>query len=248
MPGKLTPPCRRSSGTSTFCSVRIRGGRGRGRTGAVPRGMPAPRLAEPSDRGDPVVRRLRLPPGCRRRLAKASVDPHATPRARCPVSDREDQMVRELSHFIYEHPAEQMALLPIYAAARDHAQRGTCVRSRRRPLVTTGAVVVDERNRVPSLRHEGTFTLAEAEPEDQDDSLGGAALRLLTSRALRCPDRSPRPPRAPTAARRSARTAGSCCRTERRGGPAAARRSLPRRSRARGPDELLERAVSSRHP
>jgi hypothetical protein len=248
MPGMLTPSCPRSSGTSTVCSVRIRGGRGRGRTGAVPQGIPAPRLAEPSDRGDTAVRRLRLPPGCRRRHAKTSVDLHAMPRARCPVSVREDQMVRELSHYIYEHPAEQMALIPIYAAARDHAQRGTCVRSRRRPIVTTGAVVVDERNRVPSLRHEGTFTLAEAEPEDQDDSLGGAALRLLTGRALRRPGRSPRPPRAPTAARRGARTAGSCCRTGRRGGPAAARRSLPRRSRARGPGELLERTVASRHP
>ncbi|WP_282190329.1 hypothetical protein HEP84_56720 [Streptomyces sp. RLB1-33] len=35
-------------------------------------------------------------------------------------------MVRELSHYIYEHPDEQMALMPTYAAARDHAQRGTC--------------------------------------------------------------------------------------------------------------------------
>ncbi|MGW0837046.1 hypothetical protein [Streptomyces prunicolor] len=95
------------------------------------------------------------------------------------MSIREDQIVRELSHYIHEHPDEQMALMPVYDAARDHAQRGTCTHSRRCPLVTTGVVVVDEHDRVLCLRHEGTFALAEAEPEDQDDSLEEAALRLL---------------------------------------------------------------------
>ncbi|MFF1306565.1 NUDIX hydrolase [Streptomyces sp. NPDC058307] len=95
------------------------------------------------------------------------------------MSIREDQIVRELSHYIYEHPDEQMALMPVYDAARDHARRGTCTHSRRCPLVTTGAVVVDEHNRVLSLRHGGAFALAEAEPEEQDNSLGGSALRLL---------------------------------------------------------------------
>ncbi|AQU67305.1 NUDIX domain-containing protein [Streptomyces niveus] len=95
------------------------------------------------------------------------------------MSIREDQIVRELSHYIYEHPNEQMALMPVYEAARDHTQRGTCTHSRRCPLVTTGAVVVDERSHVLSLRHEGAFALAETEPEDQDNSLAEAALRLL---------------------------------------------------------------------
>jgi len=95
------------------------------------------------------------------------------------VSVREDQIIRELSHYIHEHPDEKMALTPVYDAARDHAQRGTCTHSRRCPLVTTGAVVVDERNCVLSLRHVGVFALAETEPEEQDDSLSGAALRLL---------------------------------------------------------------------
>ena len=94
------------------------------------------------------------------------------------MSVREDQIIRELSHYIHEHPDEKMALMPVYDAARDHAQRRACTHSRRCPLVTTGAVIVDERNRVLSLRHEGA--LAEAEPEEQDDSLSGAALRLLT--------------------------------------------------------------------
>ncbi|WP_200309467.1 NUDIX hydrolase [Streptomyces adelaidensis] len=95
------------------------------------------------------------------------------------MSIREDLIIRELSHYIHEHPDEQMALMPVYDAACDHAQRGTCTHSQRCPLVTTGAVVVDERNRVLSLRHEGTFALAEVEPEAQDDSLSGAVLRLL---------------------------------------------------------------------
>ncbi|MFC9641445.1 hypothetical protein ACFTZF_23235 [Streptomyces mirabilis] len=55
---------------------------------------------------------------------------YTAPRARCPVSVREDQVVRELSHYIYEHPDERMALMPVYDAARDHAQRGTCTHSR----------------------------------------------------------------------------------------------------------------------
>ncbi|MBA2950087.1 NUDIX hydrolase [Streptomyces himalayensis] len=95
------------------------------------------------------------------------------------MSIREDQIVRELSHYIYEHPGEQMALMPVYDSARDHAQHRTCTHSQRCPLVTTGAVIVDERNCVLSLRHKGAFALAEVEPEDQDDSLSGAALRLL---------------------------------------------------------------------
>lgn len=95
------------------------------------------------------------------------------------MSVREDQIIRELAHYIHEHPDEQIALMPLYGAARDHSQRGTCTHSQRCPLVMTGAVVIDERNRVLSLRNEGAFALAEAEPESQDDSLSGAGLRLL---------------------------------------------------------------------
>lgn len=45
--------------------------------------------------------------------------------------------------------------------------------------MVTGAVVVDERNRVLCLRHDRSYALAEAETEDADDSLSEAALRLL---------------------------------------------------------------------
>lgn len=99
------------------------------------------------------------------------------------MSVTDDKIVRELSHYIHEHPAEAMSLMPVYDAARDHAQRGACLHNRRCPLVMTGAVVVDERHRVLSLRHGGGFALAEAQPESQDDSLSGAALRLLAEEA-----------------------------------------------------------------
>ena len=95
------------------------------------------------------------------------------------MSVRADQIVRELSHYIYEHPADRMALMPVYDAARDHSQRRACTHDQRCPLVTTGAVVVDEQDRVLCLRHEGGYALAEAEPEERDDSLSEAALRLL---------------------------------------------------------------------
>lgn len=98
------------------------------------------------------------------------------------MSVRDDQIVRELSHYIYEHPADRMALMPVYDAARDHSQRRACTHDQRCPLVTTGAVV-DERNRVLCLRHQGGYALAEAEPEDADDSLSEAALRLLAEEA-----------------------------------------------------------------
>ena len=95
------------------------------------------------------------------------------------MSVRDDQIIRELSHYLHEHPADRMALLPVYDAARDHSQRRACTHDRRCPLVVTGAVVIDERNRVLCLRHQGGFALAEAEPEKADDSLSEAALRLL---------------------------------------------------------------------
>ncbi|MEV6023855.1 NUDIX hydrolase [Streptomyces sp. NPDC052036] len=99
------------------------------------------------------------------------------------MSIRDDQIVRELSHYIHEHPADRMALLPVYDAARDHAQRRACTHDQRCPLVMAGAVVVDECSRVLCLRHEGGYALAEAEPEDADDSLSEAALRLLAEQA-----------------------------------------------------------------
>ncbi|MFD9477974.1 NUDIX domain-containing protein [Streptomyces nojiriensis] len=95
------------------------------------------------------------------------------------MSVREDQIVRELSHYIHEHPDEQMALMPVYDAAVDHSRHRGCTHDQRCPLVMAGAVVVDEQDRILCLRHQGGFALAEAEPEAQDNSLSEAALRLL---------------------------------------------------------------------
>lgn len=95
------------------------------------------------------------------------------------MSVGDDQIIRELSHYIHEHPTEQMALMPLYDAALEHSRRRSCTHDRRCPLVMTGAVVVDERNRVLCLRHEGGHALAEVEPKAEDESLSEAALRLL---------------------------------------------------------------------
>ncbi|MFE6098991.1 NUDIX hydrolase [Streptomyces laurentii] len=95
------------------------------------------------------------------------------------MSVKEHQIIRELSRYLHELPADRMALMPLYDAALDHSRRQACTHNHRCPLVMTAAVVVDERDRVLCLRHEEGYALAEAEPEDQDDSLSGAALRLL---------------------------------------------------------------------
>ncbi|MFE6397488.1 NUDIX domain-containing protein [Streptomyces alboflavus] len=99
------------------------------------------------------------------------------------MSVRDDQIIRELSHYLHEHPADRMALQPLYDAARDHSQRRDCTHDQRCHLVVTGGIVLDERNRILCLRHGGGYALAEAEPEDADDSLSEAALRLLTEEA-----------------------------------------------------------------
>ncbi|MFJ7202063.1 NUDIX hydrolase [Streptomyces sp. NPDC098789] len=99
------------------------------------------------------------------------------------MSVKGDQIIRELSHYLHEHPGDQMALMPVYDAALDHSRRQACTHDQRCPLVMTAAVIVDEYDRVLCLRHEGDYALAEAEPEDQDDSLSEAALRLLAEEA-----------------------------------------------------------------
>ncbi|MFF2848706.1 NUDIX domain-containing protein [Streptomyces sp. NPDC058001] len=95
------------------------------------------------------------------------------------MSVGDDQIFRELAHYIHEHPSERMALMPVYDAALDHSRRRACTHEQRCPLVMTGAVVVDEHHRVLCLRYRGGYALAEAEPEEQDESLREAALRLL---------------------------------------------------------------------
>ncbi|MEU9337474.1 NUDIX hydrolase [Streptomyces sp. NPDC048290] len=90
----------------------------------------------------------------------------------------EDQIVRELSRYLAKYPADQAALMPLYDTAIDHSRRRACAHEQRCPLVTAGAVV-DEQARVLCLRNGGRYALAETELEDEDDTLGGAALRPL---------------------------------------------------------------------
>ncbi|MEV0850029.1 NUDIX hydrolase [Streptomyces sp. NPDC049954] len=77
------------------------------------------------------------------------------------------------------HPAEKMALMPLYDAARDHAQRRACKHAGRCPAITAGPIVMNEVGHVLAFPHEGRNVLFEAEPEDEDSTLSGAALRLL---------------------------------------------------------------------
>ncbi|MCP3755729.1 NUDIX domain-containing protein [Streptomyces sp. TBY4] len=99
------------------------------------------------------------------------------------MSVEEDQILRELHSYLQAHPSEETAIMPVYDAALDHSRRRTCTHDQRCPLVMTAAVIVDEWGRVLCLRHGGDYALAEAEPEDQDDSLRDAALRLLAEEA-----------------------------------------------------------------
>ncbi|EMF01269.1 NUDIX hydrolase [Streptomyces mobaraensis NBRC 13819 = DSM 40847] len=96
------------------------------------------------------------------------------------MSVQEDQIVRELNRYIHLHPEDQKILAPVYDAALDHSRRRGCTHNQRCPLVMAAAVVADEQDRLLCLRHAGGFALAEAEPEERDNSLVEAGLRLLT--------------------------------------------------------------------
>ncbi|NUV86560.1 NUDIX hydrolase [Streptomyces sp. KAI-26] len=95
------------------------------------------------------------------------------------MSVEDGQVIRELAHYLHVHPAEKMALMPLYDAARDHAQRRACTHADRCPAITAGPVVMNEVGHVLAFQHEGRHVLFEAEPEDEDSTLSGAALRLL---------------------------------------------------------------------
>ena len=89
------------------------------------------------------------------------------------------QIVRELSQYIHQHPDEALALLPLYDATRDHAMRGTCLHDNRCPLVTAGALLVNEQDRVFALRDGNRWAFAEGVPGEEDESLSHVALRVL---------------------------------------------------------------------
>ncbi|MEU8621454.1 NUDIX domain-containing protein [Streptomyces sp. NPDC048623] len=96
---------------------------------------------------------------------------------------RDSDVVKTLSSYMHERPRERMALMPLYDALRDHAGRRGCSHGGRCPMITAGAIVVDEQNRVLALRNETRWALAEGLPEDGDDSLDEVALRVLREEA-----------------------------------------------------------------
>ncbi|MFI5755543.1 NUDIX domain-containing protein [Streptomyces sp. NPDC051569] len=94
------------------------------------------------------------------------------------MSVEESDIVKEANTYLHAHPGETKALTPLFMAACDHTRLRTCHHAGSCPLVTAGAIVVDEQNRVLSLWN-GRWALAEGSPDDQDDSLSDAALRVL---------------------------------------------------------------------
>ncbi|MFF8917983.1 NUDIX domain-containing protein [Streptomyces sp. NPDC015032] len=96
---------------------------------------------------------------------------------------RDSDIVKTLSSYMHERPGERMALMPLYDALRDHVSNRSCTHGGRCPMITAGAIVVDEQDRVLALRNETRWALAEGLPEDGDNSLDEVALRVLREEA-----------------------------------------------------------------
>ncbi|MFF8956820.1 NUDIX hydrolase [Streptomyces sp. NPDC014894] len=95
-----------------------------------------------------------------------------------PVADSD--IVKALTGYMHQHPAETGALMPLYDAIRDHSAQGGCRHENRCPLVKAAALVVDEQERVLAFSHRTWWALAEGPPHPHDESLGAAALRVLS--------------------------------------------------------------------
>ncbi|MFK0099274.1 NUDIX hydrolase [Streptomyces sp. NPDC091040] len=88
-------------------------------------------------------------------------------------------VIRELSSYLSDHPGERMGVMPLYDAARDHAQRRACTHGGRCPAIVAGPIVLNEAGHVLAFEHEGRHLLFENEPNDEDTTLSGTALRIL---------------------------------------------------------------------
>lgn len=95
------------------------------------------------------------------------------------MSVQGSHIVKVLTSYMHQHPAETMALVPLYDAARDHVTQRDCRHSRRCPVVKAGAVLVDEQGRALTLRRGDGWALAEGAPEQADNSLNETAVRVL---------------------------------------------------------------------
>ncbi|MFC9231380.1 NUDIX domain-containing protein [Streptomyces decoyicus] len=89
------------------------------------------------------------------------------------------QVVRELFRYLTRHPDEEGALLPLYDAIREHVHQRRCLHEGRCPVVTAGALVVDEKNRLLRLWSGAKWAFVEGLPESDDESLSATATRSL---------------------------------------------------------------------
>ncbi|MEU3045840.1 NUDIX hydrolase [Streptomyces sp. NPDC006984] len=96
---------------------------------------------------------------------------------------RDSDVVKTLSRYMHDHPDERMALMPLYDAVKDHTSSRRCSHSGRCPMITAGAIVVNEDNHVLALRNGPCWGLAEGQPAESDDSLDEVALRVLREAA-----------------------------------------------------------------
>jgi hypothetical protein len=95
------------------------------------------------------------------------------------VSVEESDIVKELNRYLYGHPEETAALMPLYEAVHEHSQFRGCFHEGRCPVVKAGAVLVDEQERTLVLRDRDRWALAEDIPRPGDDTLSRTAQRVL---------------------------------------------------------------------
>jgi ADP-ribose pyrophosphatase YjhB (NUDIX family) len=88
-------------------------------------------------------------------------------------------VVKTLIGYLHRYPVEATVLLPLYGAIRDHVRRDHCPHGERCPVVTAGAVVVDERHRVLTLPYDDGWGFTEGLPDLADTTLRETALRVL---------------------------------------------------------------------
>ncbi|MFJ4919838.1 NUDIX hydrolase [Streptomyces sp. NPDC088725] len=92
-----------------------------------------------------------------------------------PVSD----VMKEINGHVFHNPGEAQGLKPLFDALLDHSRQQLCCHDGRCPLITVGALLVDEQARVLMLRNGAGWGFAEDPPQPEDDSLARTALRVL---------------------------------------------------------------------
>ncbi|GAA1191456.1 hypothetical protein GCM10009654_56070 [Streptomyces hebeiensis] len=91
----------------------------------------------------------------------------------------ESAIVKELNHYLLDHPDETAVMTPLFDAMLDHSRLGHCFHDGNCPVVKAGAILIDERGRALALRHEDAWGFAEDAPSAADESLSRTAVRVL---------------------------------------------------------------------